>query len=338
MKRLLLITLFALPLHAMEPEQAPQDALNQRLYNAVVKNLSDEVKTSLALGADVNAYEQDKLVHKEYPTPLWTAVLYDYPEICKLLLDHGANVNTRWKGKSALFLATSLRKMEICKLLLEHNARVNEPIDTGCTPLLDAMRNDDKALCELLLAYGANIGIKDPNGHTVLHGVSILREAATEEDQEFCKTLISHARIYPLPKPSPSRMKQAQQLTRARIWALKLMCPTLQKDIIGNILLCNRAVWHDARYTPLKLHAGKYDRVLKLPFSIIRTLIHSNALKLEKVVALLKEHKLKKLIPVMAEAAVGTSEKIQQLLNHEFLEQNFGKEIEEVIIADCLKK
>ena len=84
-------------------------------------------------GADINATDEDGWSpHGFAPdygkTPLHTAVMCNHPEVAKVLLANGAQVNARTnnarddRGNTALALARMFQRMEMEALLLQHGA------------------------------------------------------------------------------------------------------------------------------------------------------------------------------------------------------------------------
>ena len=93
------------------------------------------------------------------------ASLYQRREAVKLLLAHGADVNTRDKdGKSALMKVCMLPKkdeeVEMVKLFLDRGADVNAKDNMGNTALTMASMLDHLEVAKLLLAKGADVNIE----------------------------------------------------------------------------------------------------------------------------------------------------------------------------------
>ena len=61
----------------------------------------------------------------------------------------------------------------ICRLLLDHNANVNIQDNAECTPLHWCAREGNENLCRLLLEHNADVNIQDNAGWTPLHWSNI---------------------------------------------------------------------------------------------------------------------------------------------------------------------
>lgn len=93
---------------------------HEMLFDAIRSGSSEDLKSSLAIGADVN----DSLMGY---SALMMAALEGTADQMSVLLNHGAKVNdTARNGISALWLATP--DMEKMTLLLDHGAEINHKI------------------------------------------------------------------------------------------------------------------------------------------------------------------------------------------------------------------
>lgn len=110
------------------------------------------VKLMLDSGADINAVSKNKLL----ATPLQGAAAAQRIEVARLLLAHGAKVNTRGEGGgSPLHEVAANGQMEFARLLLEHGADVNAKDDDGKTPLTIALEFKQPEMAKFLREHGA---------------------------------------------------------------------------------------------------------------------------------------------------------------------------------------
>ena len=139
---------------------------NTPLYYACDNEKYDLVRFLLAHGADPNLVDYSR--NSPFFTSLWC------PDLAKILIDSGANVNQMYNNdyKTALLAMAELRTeayYDSFKQLLEHGADPNlaHP-DTGDTALLMCARYPSMRVFKLLLEHGADVT------HTNYAGVSAL--------------------------------------------------------------------------------------------------------------------------------------------------------------------
>ncbi|OGV37924.1 MAG: hypothetical protein A2X48_01325 [Lentisphaerae bacterium GWF2_49_21] len=117
------------------------------------------VKLLLSRGADVNHQGAGGYY------PLWGARL----EIVKLLCEAGANVNLKNEsGETALSRAAMSADLDIVKYLLERGADINNRDQSGDTPLMYAASKENIKLVEFLIEKGASVDDRGKYGDTPL--------------------------------------------------------------------------------------------------------------------------------------------------------------------------
>ena len=83
------------------------------------------------------------------------------------LIERGADINNSKPGETALHSAIAERHPDIARLLIMNGANVNAQNRSGRTPLHFVARIlPDGKLAELLIARGADINAKDKEGET----------------------------------------------------------------------------------------------------------------------------------------------------------------------------
>ena len=92
-------------------------------------------------------------------------------DVRKYLKDDTIDVNGKWRGKTALYLACKYGHRDIAELLLDHRdgTYINAVPYSGLTPLMWACNNDYASVAKLLLDRGCNINDIDNLGNTALH-------------------------------------------------------------------------------------------------------------------------------------------------------------------------
>ncbi len=125
----------------------------------------EEIKLFLDQGpiADINYQDPGNGL-----TALMWAVMRDYTEIVKLLLDMGADPNIRTKlGETALIDASTSGNIDIVQMLLDKEANPNVKDEDGFSPLLQSVKRRHREITKLLLNHGADPDIQDDEGNTV---------------------------------------------------------------------------------------------------------------------------------------------------------------------------
>ena len=155
------------------------------LLHAVFKDDIATLQDLLDKGVDVNK----KCYHRD-ATALWAASVGSNPEVIKVLLENGANVNTKnTDGVTSLYVAAQNGHLENVRLLLASKADVNVKCKTnGSTALWIAANNGQFNIVKLLLENKADVNAKaskDGKNYTPLgiakeagrtHIVKVLKE------------------------------------------------------------------------------------------------------------------------------------------------------------------
>jgi ankyrin repeat protein len=138
-----------------------------------------------------NLFHRVNEIEKQNPNyQLINAAKFGSIQELDLLLKEGRDINGKDNyGNTALIVASNEGIVNICKFLLEHGANANASNDyDGRTALIVAAMRGYKPICELLIAHGANVNLPDKHNQTALMW------AARKNHNEVCKLLI-HAMI-----------------------------------------------------------------------------------------------------------------------------------------------
>lgn len=110
------------------------------------------------------------IVTREEETALTFAVVYEYPDIVKVLTEAGADVN--WKSKKGwwtpLTYAVYSRNVEIVGLLIDAGADPNNEDANGDTILIHAVRSGAVAVVREVLKKASNANHRSNEGMTAL--------------------------------------------------------------------------------------------------------------------------------------------------------------------------
>lgn len=145
------------------------------------------IKTLIKAGANVN----QKMMGRTTLLPLIienTADI-DNPEIVKVLLDYGANVEAENdSGWTPLMLAVEYRNSEYVKMLIDAGANVNAKVirypsyGSGWTPLMIAVKSGDIEKVNILIDAGADL-------HAVAYGETVMDFAYKQNNSKIIKLL-----------------------------------------------------------------------------------------------------------------------------------------------------
>lgn len=106
----------------------------------------------------------------QYIIPLSEAARWGHTDIARLLLENGANSETRdCENEAPLCLATEAGHVDVVRLLLENGAKVDTESESYQTVLHIAAGSGNLQLLTTVTAYGANIEARDLYRNTPLH-------------------------------------------------------------------------------------------------------------------------------------------------------------------------
>ncbi|WP_303318540.1 ankyrin repeat domain-containing protein [Flavivirga abyssicola] len=148
-------------------EQAIELKKTFSFHEAIVCGKKDLVEDYLVKSNSnlINTYSNDGF------TPLSLAAFFNQTEIAKSLIKLGANPNLSAKNPSkvnALHAAIAKENYELCKLLIENGANVDAVQMQNVTALHSAVHRGNLDLIKLLIENNASIDSKMDNGDTAL--------------------------------------------------------------------------------------------------------------------------------------------------------------------------
>ena len=146
---------------AKHPEHVNARRIETPVHIATKAGYADILALLLEHGADVDSRDGDG------STPLHWAAYHGTLGVGRCALDRGADVNARANDKLTP-LSDAARKghVEFARMLLERGALINVRDDQGRTPLSWAVARGHVQVARLLLEYGADANASDGSGST----------------------------------------------------------------------------------------------------------------------------------------------------------------------------
>ena len=180
----LLFVYFPLNISAQDNEKkvtVPKLDLHAAIYMKDFKT----IKRHIEAGSDLNVPD---------PTfgssPLISATFLDVAEAVKLLIDAGADLNSKNKeGSTALHTAAAFGKTEIANMLMDAGADLNVQNNEGSTPLHTSAFFCHTDIVKILLKKGADKSIKNKYNQTPYETVSMPYEKLEEVYEAIGKGL-----------------------------------------------------------------------------------------------------------------------------------------------------
>ncbi|XP_067951562.1 uncharacterized protein [Watersipora subatra] len=133
----------------------------------------------------------------ECDTALHYSAYLNQPDIMKLLLERGSNVNAvNEGGYSTLHVAVNNQHLNCVKVLIEHDCDVNIQDTYGDTPLHDAIGKESTEIVRLLMDHAdVDFSLKNKRGFNALHHAALKGNLFAVE-----KTLFRAPKMVDVPK------------------------------------------------------------------------------------------------------------------------------------------
>jgi ankyrin repeat protein len=149
------------------------------VFDAIREHDASELLRLLSKGVDLE-------LQNEYGrTALSQAVVLRFPDLVKIILQHKPNLNVYDEdGNTPLTLAARGDQPPIVSMLLDAGADVNSKnSETGDTPLMNACSGGSLAIVELLIERGADVNASNK------HGISAQMRATRTADGKILQRL-----------------------------------------------------------------------------------------------------------------------------------------------------
>ena len=145
--------------------KAGLEGVDHELPGLIHRGQIDIIEMLLQAGLDLSKESSDP---KGKSLLMYAAACGDL-DICQLLLDSGAQIQTRTNtGDTLLHMVVAHKNPDIVGFFIDLGCALDAVNSTGTTPLMHAARTDCPKVCELLIKKGSNINLRDQNGETAL--------------------------------------------------------------------------------------------------------------------------------------------------------------------------
>lgn len=165
-------------------ELLAEQADNLDIFEATALGRADRVAKLLA--------EQPAFVNADSPDgfqPLGFAAFFGQLEIARLLIRHGAQVNSASKNSfrvMPLHAAAAGKHYDVVRLLVENGADLNAPQQAGFRPLHEIAKSGNLEIVKLLVSHGADPTLANDEG---LNSIDMARNAGHAEIVAFFNSL-----------------------------------------------------------------------------------------------------------------------------------------------------
>lgn len=125
---------------------------------------------------------------------LHVAAESNHPQLIKVLLDHGADINAKTsKGETALHLAAAAGNVEVAKKLIYSGLPIDSIDDNGSIPLHYAIRNNRRSI--ILLLTNLPKSLTSRLNHGLTSNPSLLHYAVIKNDEEFFNLALKNSGV-----------------------------------------------------------------------------------------------------------------------------------------------
>jgi ankyrin repeat protein len=119
-------------------------------------------------GAEINSKDS------KGNSPLHTAVMFGRTQVAEFLIKRGADFNPNRLLEDMVL--NSVTDRDVIRLLLRNRADINHLSEQGNTPLLDAIKQNNRTLVKLLIANGSDVNMPGNTGQTPLQLAKQLKD------------------------------------------------------------------------------------------------------------------------------------------------------------------
>jgi ankyrin repeat protein len=147
------------------PDGPEEGRLEGKIIDQINADDVDAVRDWLR---DIRYHIEDTELGKKQ-TALSVAIRNGQQAVTKLLIDAGANPNSKMSGGATpLYIAAQEAQLQAIQLLIEAGAEIDAPMDNGASPLFVAALSNNKTCVQTLIKLGANVNSCTQTGATPL--------------------------------------------------------------------------------------------------------------------------------------------------------------------------
>ena len=220
-------------LQATKPSNDDTFANQVRFFTAVLDGDVPTVK--LLVQKDASLLDLQAEWKMAIPRQYWTGLTaldqaagYGNTEMVQMLLDLGADVNTRNRSQmTPLHTAAIMRHHDVAQLLLAKGADVNAQSSIGQTPLHISATRNDVALAQMLLDQGVDVNLTDKQQRRAVDW------AMLHNNQNFVDLLTANGSETATTKPHGWAVSAPEAILETGIKVVDLFAPLKRGAISG---------------------------------------------------------------------------------------------------------
>ena len=200
----------------------------------------------------------------EGKTPLIHSIFEDSVSMCSSILKRGVDPNQPDENNvRPLYYAAKFGNFDICKLLIDHGADCNLPSEVHgefVFPLTIPLQKSDEKLCELLVSSGHNLNYTFRHSEsftdTVSRATPLAFALSSKISYNLIKLFIEHGA-----NPNNGTCYMAGKEVKELSTPLLIACLREEKDNVIALLIENGAdIYHKLADLPMPLYISQYYR------------------------------------------------------------------------------
>lgn len=142
-----------------------KNKVKEHIFATIDKSDLEELSNILQNYTGLNSITND-----DGQTPMVMAAWNGNEAVCRILIDHGANIDSKdlQSGETGLMLASLEGDYGMAEFLLDNGADIEATDNQGGTALMHAAISGEIEMTKLLLDRGANLDVIDIHGKSAI--------------------------------------------------------------------------------------------------------------------------------------------------------------------------